>query len=597
MYARFGSGEGRSEGTGELLKKAASYGTGLGWLAFGALVATIIATVTRLAGPAYVRQGLDAVGIADRQALFRSVWWFVGALVLQYISQAISQYWVSGVGEKYLADLRVQAFRHLIDLDVDFFSRSKAGVLVSRLTSDIEALTQFVKEGAINVVTSVLTVIGVTIAMFLIDVSLALAVLALMPVLLAVSVVFRIYADRAYEQVREHIGRVLGAIQEGISGVRVVQAYTQEQRQRIEFGRVNERYFDANIAAAKAISAYFPAVDFLRTAGLALILVVGGQRVLDGDMTFGALVAFLLYLNWFFEPIVQISNLYNLLQAALAALSKLLGILDRQPAVPAPTSPIDLPTVAGRLSFESVRFAYDPTVPILKGIDLDIVAGERIAIVGETGSGKSTLAKLAVRFYDPSSGSIRLDDVELSSVSFEDLRRGVSLVPQEGFLFAGTLRDNIRYARPDATDDEIWLVCETLGIADWVRSLPEELDTEVRERGSRFSSGERQLVALGRALLAGPSVIVLDEATSNLDPETEAVVEAALATLLEGRTAIVIAHRLATAERADRVVVMDDGEIVEVGHHADLIVANGPYARLNAVWQAAGGASPPEGVR
>ncbi len=597
MYARFGSGEGRSEGTGELLKKAASYGTGLGWLAFGALVATIIATVTRLAGPAYVRQGLDAVGIADRQALFRSVWWFVGALVLQYISQAISQYWVSGVGEKYLADLRVQAFRHLIDLDVDFFSRSKAGVLVSRLTSDIEALTQFVKEGAINVVTSVLTVIGVTIAMFLIDVSLALAVLALMPVLLAVSVVFRIYADRAYEQVREHIGRVLGAIQEGISGVRVVQAYTQEQRQRIEFGRVNERYFDANIAAAKAISAYFPAVDFLRTAGLALILVVGGQRVLDGDMTFGALVAFLLYLNWFFEPIVQISNLYNLLQAALAALSKLLGILDRQPAVPAPTSPIDLPTVAGRLSFESVRFAYDPTVPILKGIDLDIVAGERIAIVGETGSGKSTLAKLAVRFYDPSSGSIRLDDVELSSVSFEDLRRGVSLVPQEGFLFAGTLRDNIRYARPDATDDEIWLVCETLGIADWVRSLPEELDTEVRERGSRFSSGERQLVALGRALLAGPSVIVLDEATSNLDPETEAVVEAALATLLEGRTAIVIAHRLATAERADRVVVMDDGEIVEVGHHADLIVANGPYARLNAVWQAAGGASPPDGVR
>lgn len=597
MYARFGSGEGRSEGTWELLKKAASYGTGLGWLASGALVTTIIATITRLAGPAYVRQGLDAVGVADRQALFSSVWWFVGALVLQYISQAISEYWVSGVGEKYLVDLRVQAFRHLIDLDVDFFSRSKAGVLVSRLTSDIEALTQFVKEGAINVVTSVLMVIGVTIAMFLIDVSLALAVLALMPILLAVSVVFRIYADRAYEQVREHIGRVLGAIQEGISGVRVVQAYTQEQRQRLEFGRVNERYFDANIAAAKAISAYFPAVDFLRTAGLALILVVGGQRVLDGDMTFGALVAFLLYLNWFFEPIVQISNLYNLLQAALAALSKLLGILDRQPAVPAPTSPIDLPTVAGRLLFEGVHFAYDPAVPILKGIDLTIAAGERIAIVGETGSGKSTFAKLAVRFYDPLSGSIRLDDVELSSVSFEDLRRGVSLVPQEGFLFAGTLRDNIRYARPEATDDEIWLVCGTLGIADWVRSLPEGLDTEVRERGSRFSSGERQLVALGRALLAGPSVIVLDEATSNLDPETEAVVEAALATLLEGRTAIVIAHRLATAERADRVVVMDDGEIVEVGHHGDLVAANGPYARLNAVWQAAGGPLPPEDVR
>ncbi len=589
MYARFGAGEGRTEGTWELLRKAASYGKGLGWLALGALLATIIATVARLAGPALVRQGLDAVGIADRQALFRAVGWFVVALVLQYFSQAISQYWVSGVGERYLADLRVRAFRHLIDLDVDFFSRSKAGVLVSRLTSDIEALTQFVKEGAINVVTSVLTVIGVTIAMFLIDTSLALAVLALMPILLAISVVFRIYADRAYEQVREHIGRVLGAIQEGISGVRVVQAYTQEQRQRIEFGRVNERYFDANIAAAKAISTYFPAVDFLRTAGLALILVVGGNRVLDGDMSFGALVAFLLYLNWFFEPIVQISNLYNLLQAALAALSKLLGILDREPAVPEPINPIALRTVEGKVTFDSVSFAYDPAVPILHNIDLEIAAGERVAIVGETGSGKSTLAKLAVRFYDPLDGTIRLDDVELTSIGFDDLRRGVSLVPQEGFLFAGTLRDNIRYAQPEATDDAIWTVCATLGIADWVGSLPDQLDTEVRERGSRFSSGERQLVALARALLAGPSVIVLDEATSNLDPETEGVVEAALATLLEGRTAIVIAHRLATAQRADRVVVMDDGHIVEVGHHSELVAAGGVYAQLSAVWEAAHG--------
>ena len=587
MYARFGSGEGRTEGTWELLRKAASYGKGLGWVATGALFATILATVARLAGPAYVRQGLDAVDVADRQALFRSVWWFVGALVLQYISQAISQYWVSGVGERYLADLRVRAFRHLIDLDVDFFSRSKAGVLVSRLTSDIEALTQFVKEGAINVVTSVLTVIGVTIAMFLIDTSMALAVLALMPILLAVSVVFRIYADRAYEQVREHIGRVLGAIQEGISGVRVVQAYTQEQRQKLEFGRVNERYFDANIAAAKAISAYFPAVDFLRTSGLALILVVGGNRVLDGEMSFGALVAFLLYLNWFFEPIVQISNLYNLLQAALAALSKLLGILDREAAVPEAIDPVPLPEIVGKLTFDSVTFAYDPAVPILHGIDLEIQAGERIAIVGETGSGKSTLAKLAVRFYDPLGGTICLDGVDLVSIGFEDLRRGVALVPQEGFLFAGTLRDNIRYARPDASDDEIWNVCATLGVAEWVGTLPDQLDTEVRERGSRFSSGERQLVALARALLAGPSVIVMDEATSNLDPETEGIVEAALATLLEGRTAIVIAHRLATAERADRVVVMDDGRIVEVGHHSKLVRAAGPYAKLSEVWQAA----------
>ncbi len=587
MYARFGSGDDRLEGTWELLSRAATYGKNLRWVALGALLATIVATVTRLAGPAFVRRGLEAVELADRDALFDSVWWFVGALVVQYFSQAISQYWVSGVGERYLADLRVRAFRHLVGLDVDFFSKSKTGVLVSRLTSDIEALTQFVKEGAVNVVTSVLTVIGVTIAMFLIDTSLAIAVLALMPILIGVSVVFRVYADRAYEQVREHIGRVLGAIQEGISGVRVVQAYTQQERQRDEFGRVNERYFDANIAAARAISTYFPAVDFLRTAGLALILVVGGRRVLVGEMTFGALVAFLLYLNWFFEPIVQISNLYNLLQAALAALSKLLGILDRASTVAEPEQPISLPDDGGSVAFSKVGFGYDPAVRVVEDLDLVIKAGERVAIVGETGSGKSTLAKLAVRFYDADVGTVSIDGVDVRSISSDQLRRHVSLVPQEGFLFAGTLRDNIRYAHPEVSDEVIWSVCDTLGITPWVETLPDRLDTEVRERGSRFSSGERQLVALARALLANPMIIVLDEATSNLDPETEGVVEAALGTLLRDRTAIVIAHRLATAERADRVVVMDQGRIVEQGSHADLIERGGVYANLSEAWQAA----------
>lgn len=588
MYARFGSGADRTESTAELLTKAARYGRHLRWPAIGALAATIVATAARLAGPLIVRSGVDAAVGGDRSGVLRSAAAFIGFLVVQYGSQLVSQYWVSGVGERFLKDLRVVVFRHLVHLDIDYFSRAKSGVLVSRMTSDIEALTQFVKEGAVNIVTSALTVVGVTIAMFLVDVTLALTLLALMPILIGVSLIFRRYADRAYQQVREHIGQVLGSIQEGISGVRVVQAYTQEDRQASEFGRVNERYYEANLAAARAISTYFPAVDFLRTVGTALILVVGGSRVIDGEMTFGSLVAFLLYLNWFFEPIVQLSNVYNLLQAALAALSKLFGILDRDSAVEPADDPVTLGSDPdGAMVFEGVSFGYDKGVPVLDDVGLTIAPGERIAIVGETGAGKSTLAKLAVRFYDPTRGSVSIDGVDLRRLDDESLRRSVVLVPQEGHLFSGSLRHNIAYARPEATDDEIWAVCEAVGIADWVRSLPERLDTEVRERGSRLSSGERQLVALARAMLADPSVIVLDEATSNLDPETESRVEDALGTLLQGRTALVIAHRLATAERADRIVVMDDGRIAEVGPFDDLVSAGGRFARLVSVWDAA----------
>jgi ATP-binding cassette subfamily B protein len=429
-------------------------------------------------------------------------------------------------------------------------------------------------------------VIGVTVAMFLVDVTLAFSVLALMPLLIVMSLVFRRYADRAYQAIREQIGQVLGALQEGISGVRVVQAYTQERRQAIEFGRVNHRYFEANLSAAKAIASYFPAVDLLASLGIALILFMGGSRVLDGAMSFGSLVAFLLYLGYFFEPIVQLSNVYNLLQAALAALSKLFGILDTKTAVAEAdhASTLTVP-VCGEIIFRGVTFGYDAVTPVLSDINFDIKCGERVAVVGETGGGKSTLAKLAVRFYDPTTGTVTIDGIDLRDLSFASLRRHVALVPQEGYLFGGTLRDNLAFARPDISDEEIWAVCATVGIDDWVRSLPERLDTEVRERGSRLSSGERQLVALARALIADPALIVLDEATSNLDPETEERVENALSVLLEGRTAMVIAHRLQTAQRADRVVLVDQGSIIEQGTHDELVAADGSYARLSKVWE------------
>jgi ATP-binding cassette subfamily B protein len=307
--------------------------------------------------------------------------------------------------------------------------------------------------------------------------------------------------------------------------------------------------------------------------------------VLAGDLSFGSLVAFLLYLGYFFDPIVQLSNVYNLLQAALAALGKLFGILDTEPELAAAEVAVPIPNDGcGEIVFENVTFGYSPDLPVLHDIDLAIGCGERVAVVGETGAGKSTVAKLAVRFYDPTQGRIALDGVDLRDLSSTDLRRSISMVPQEGFLFSGSLRDNLSFARSDIGDDELWHICESMGIGEWVRSLPERLDTDVRERGSRLSSGERQLVALARAFVANPAVVVLDEATSNLDPETEGIVESALDRLLRGRTAIVIAHRLTTARRADRIIVMDGGRIVEQGSHRELLAAGGRYAYLSDVW-------------
>jgi ATP-binding cassette subfamily B protein len=454
------------------------------------------------------------------------------------------------------------------------------------MTSDIESLQEFAGDGAVMAVSNGLTVIGVAVAMVLVDWQMAVSTFAVIAVLVGVSVIFQRQAAKAYEQVRERIGRVLAGLQEGIAGVRVVQAFSQEQVQATSFGRVNEAHYRANMSAAKAISWYFPAVGFLRVVAIAAVLIIGGLRVIDGSLTFGTLVVFLLYLDWFFQPIVNLANVYNLLQAAIAALGKLFNLLDVEAHVVERPGAYDLADpVAGEIALSGVTFGYDDETMVIQDVDLEIPAGQRLAVVGETGAGKSTIAKLVLRYYDPQQGSVSIDGADLTDVTIDSRTDAIALIPQDGFLFNGTLRNNLAYGAPDASDEDVWNVLRAMGIDDWVRDLPDGLETQVRERGGRFSAGERQLVALGRAFLDDPSVIVLDEATSNLDPETELEVEGALRVLLAGRTAIVIAHRLRSAERADRVILIGDGRIIADGTHADLVESSDEYRRLVEVWE------------
>jgi ATP-binding cassette, subfamily B, bacterial len=557
-----------------------------------ALVMVVVWTGTTLAGPFLVKYGIDdGIKVGDERALNAAVIGYVAVAALSYVAYRFQVLLISRIGESFLRDLRLRVFDHLQRLSMPFYDREKAGVIVSRMTSDVDSLQELVQMGLLMFVSNGLLLVVSIVVLALVSWQLLLLCFVCVPFVVLASIRFQRESNAAYLEVRDGIGNTLSQLQEGIAGVRVVQAFGREDVESARFQMGNRRLFDAHMRSVKISAWYLPVIELSGLLTTAVAVGVGGWWVHTGALTVGTVTFFILTLSNLFEPIQQLSQLFNIVQSAGASLSKLFGLLDTPVDVPERPGAVDLPE-RGDIEVEGVGFGYAADAPVLTGIDLAIPVGARIALVGPTGAGKSTLAKLIARLYDPTEGAIRYAGIDLRDATLRSLRDRVVVVPQEGFLFNGTILDNIRLARAGASDDEVMRALETIGVLERFSQLPEGLHTEVRERGSRLSAGEKQLVSLARAALADPAVLVLDEATSSLDPGTELVVEHAMVELMQGRTVIVIAHRLSTAERCDLVGVVAEGRLLELGTHDDLVAQGERYAALFATWS--GGIEGPE---
>jgi ATP-binding cassette subfamily B protein len=549
------------------------------------VISLLTATMAALAPPYLAKYALDdAIHGHTGARLELVVAIFIAAGLASWGMTYVETYMTGWVGERILADLRNQLFGHLQRLSLGFYERNRAGVIISRLTNDVEAIDQLVTDGVTTLVQSTLTLVGTAVLLFVLDWKLALATCAVIPLMSVATMVFRKHSARAYAAVRERLGLVTATLAEDIAGMRIVQAFTREQAAYDNFREVALRYRESNMQTVVLNGVYFPVVDLLSTVALAVVLGYGGHLYYDHSISLGTLFAFMLYVQNFFDPVQQLSQLYNTFLSATAALDKIIGVLDQQPEVQDRPGSRDLPAIAGHVRFEDVRFAYGRGDEVLHGLDLDVPAGTTVALVGHTGAGKSTIAKLLARFYEPTSGRITIDAHDLNDVTQRSLRAQLGVVPQEGFLFAGTVAENIAFARPDAHADEIVRAAQLVGAHEFILRLEEGYETQLGERGSRLSLGQRQLVAFARALLADPRILVLDEATSSVDIGTERKIEEALRILLADRTSFVIAHRLSTIRDADLIVVLEHGKIVEQGSHEELIAHRGLYTSLYGDW-------------
>jgi ATP-binding cassette subfamily B protein len=559
--------------------------------------ALLLETGAALAPPYLLGKAIDSgIRAGDVAALD----WIVAAFVFATVLYAVATYWesylVGWVGTRALQDLRERIFTHLQSMSIGFFTRRSPGVLISRMTNDVEAMNQLVTNGLVTIFSSTLTLVGVVVILLVLDLKLALITFLTFPLLAVASVVFRVVSAGAYRATRERVAAVTAYLQETLSGVRIVRSFGQEPRHRDAMTALNEENRDVNMKTVYLNASYFPAVELLAAVGTAVILLYGGTQAIDGALEVGVVVAFVGYLTRFFEPIQELSQLYTTYQQGMAALDKIFDLLDTAPDMVDAPGAIDPGTLRGEIELEGVWFSYaEQTVAedgagpgediwALRDVDLHVPPGQTLALVGATGAGKSTFAKLVARFYDPQKGTVRVDGHDLRGVQQRALRRQLGIVPQEGFLFSGSVRENVAFGRPDAGTEEIEAAIAAVGATDFVAALPQGLDTEVGERGIQLSAGQRQLVAFARALLAEPRILILDEATSNVDVRTEKTIERGLERLLHGRTAIVIAHRLSTIRRAGTIVVLEHGQIAEQGTHDELIQAGGPYSKLYGAW-------------